>query len=111
MPPLPRRSAGARLVIEKTTFRDQSLGATQMEGPADRPEQGRDAEHAHPDTLDRIDGLQNQVATAETEAETARTAAREGCPGGGDAAEGGGEGRVASARVLAPLRGVWRRER
>ena len=99
------------MVIEKTTFRDQSLGATQMEGPADRPEQGRDAEHAHRDTLDRIDGLQNQVATAETETETARTAAREGCPGGGDAAEGGGEGRVASARVLAPLRGVWRRER
>jgi hypothetical protein len=61
-----------------------------MAGPADRPEQGRDAEHAHPDTLDRIDGLQTQVATAETDGETVRTAARECCPGGGDAPEGGG---------------------
>jgi hypothetical protein len=51
--------------------------------------------------LDRIDGLQTQVATAETEAETARTAAREATQAAEVLRKTGGEAELRA-------RGLWR---
>jgi pyruvate-formate lyase-activating enzyme len=81
-----------------------AIGRRKNGRPADRPEQGRDTERAHPGRaarLDTIDGLQTQVATAETETETARTAARE-------AAQAAEVLRKTGAEAELRARGFWR---